>query len=164
MRKVKHITVSVTPELYRQTRTLAAEMDSNVSAMVAHLLQKFPSYLKACSYSVTVPLGAPCHRASSYPNRPQGTYCKGCGRYDEHPTPSPQEKAKSACTPVKPAQVPDLSKTSETPTQAHTAAVPQYADANSNTSKGLTADPKTAYSPCTPVWGKWFRRITTGNK
>ena len=133
MRKVKHITVSVSPELYRQTRKLAAEMDSNVSAMVAHLLQKFPSYLKACGYSVTVPPGAPCHRASSSPNPALGPNCRDCGRNGEHPTPSPQESAKSGCMPVKPGQAPDLSKTSETRTHAYTAAVRQYADVNPNT-------------------------------
>ena len=40
MRKRRHITVSVTPELYRQTRRLAAECDTTVSAMVAYLIEK----------------------------------------------------------------------------------------------------------------------------
>jgi hypothetical protein len=38
MRKVKNITVCVTPEIYREARLLAAEHDSTVSALVAWLL------------------------------------------------------------------------------------------------------------------------------
>ena len=38
MRKVKNITVCVTPEIYREARHLAAEYDSTVSALVAWLL------------------------------------------------------------------------------------------------------------------------------
>jgi hypothetical protein len=35
MRTIRNITVAVSPELYRQTRMLAAEYDSTVTAMVA---------------------------------------------------------------------------------------------------------------------------------
>jgi len=38
MRKVKNITVCVTPEIYREARLLAAEHDTTVSALVAWLL------------------------------------------------------------------------------------------------------------------------------
>ncbi len=40
MRKVKNITVSVTPEVYRDARHLAADYDSTVSAFVAWLLPR----------------------------------------------------------------------------------------------------------------------------
>jgi hypothetical protein len=92
MREVRHITVAVTPELYLQTRKLAAEMDSTVTAMVAYLLERFPSYLKASGYSVTVPPGAPCHRAPRSTSKAQGPNCQGCGRDAEHPSPLHGEK------------------------------------------------------------------------
>jgi hypothetical protein len=40
MRKVKNITVCVTPEIYREARHLAAEYDASVSAFVAFLLPR----------------------------------------------------------------------------------------------------------------------------
>ncbi len=40
MRKVKNITVSVTPEVYRDARHLAADYDTTVSAFVAWLLPR----------------------------------------------------------------------------------------------------------------------------
>ncbi len=40
MRKVKNITVSVTPQVYRDARHLAADYDSTVSAFVAWLLPR----------------------------------------------------------------------------------------------------------------------------
>jgi len=46
MRKVKNITVCVTPEIYRQTRHLAAEYDSTVSTIVAWLLERLPAALE----------------------------------------------------------------------------------------------------------------------
>jgi hypothetical protein len=42
MRKVMNITVAVPPELYRQTRRLAAEYDTTVTDMVRYLLEKLP--------------------------------------------------------------------------------------------------------------------------
>jgi len=38
MRKVKNITVCVTPEIYREARLLAAEHDSTVNALVREYL------------------------------------------------------------------------------------------------------------------------------
>ena len=40
MRKVKNITVCVSPEIYREARHLAAEYDATVSAFVAFLLPR----------------------------------------------------------------------------------------------------------------------------
>jgi hypothetical protein len=55
MRKVKNITVCVTPEIYRQARHLAAEYDSTVSAMVAWLLQRLPAAIERSRF----PKGGP---------------------------------------------------------------------------------------------------------
>jgi hypothetical protein len=52
MNKIKHITVAVSPELYRQTRHLAAEYDSTVTAIVAYLLERLPQALKAARFPV----------------------------------------------------------------------------------------------------------------
>jgi hypothetical protein len=164
MREVRHITVAVTPELYLQTRKLAAEMDSTVTAMVAYLLERFPSYLKASGYSVTVPPGVPCHRAPRSTSKAQGPNCQGCGRDAEHPSPSTEKNANSDCTAVKSSQTSNLSATSEAQPRAGTAPVCQYESSNSNITNNLPAEPKTTYSRCTPVWGKWFRRVITSNK
>jgi hypothetical protein len=55
MRKVKNITVCVTPEIYRQTRHLAAEYDSTVSTIVAWLLERLPAALERTRF----PKGGP---------------------------------------------------------------------------------------------------------
>jgi hypothetical protein len=46
MRKVRNITVSVTPEIYNQTRDLAFEYDTTVTAMLVFLLKKLPYRLR----------------------------------------------------------------------------------------------------------------------
>jgi len=50
MRKVRNITVAVDPELYRQTRHLAAEYNTSVTDMVRFLLLAMPEALKAARY------------------------------------------------------------------------------------------------------------------
>jgi len=45
MRNVRNITVAVSDDLYRQTRRLAAEYDTTVTAMVVYLLQRLPAAL-----------------------------------------------------------------------------------------------------------------------
>jgi hypothetical protein len=50
MRKVRNITVSVDPELYRQTRRLAAENDTTVTEIVRFLLLVMPEALKAARF------------------------------------------------------------------------------------------------------------------
>jgi hypothetical protein len=55
MRKVKNITVCVTPEIYRQARHLAAEYDTTVSAIVAWLLPRLPAALERTRF----PKGGP---------------------------------------------------------------------------------------------------------
>lgn len=165
MREVRNITVAVTPELYRQTRKLAAEVDGTVSSMVAYLLERMPSVLKSAGYKVTVPPGAPYHvprKATANPRIPNLEVCAQCA-HTTAPTPSPKN-ANSACTAVKPSQLSDPSVTSLAHPNADTAQVRQYESANPNTAKDLSEKPGSADSRCTPVWGKWFRRITPGNK
>ena len=55
MRKVKNITVCVTPEIYRQARHLAAEYNSTVSTIVAWLLERLPAALERTRF----PKGGP---------------------------------------------------------------------------------------------------------
>jgi len=50
MRKVRNITVAVDPELYRQTRRLAAEYNTSVTEMVRFLLIAMPDALKAARF------------------------------------------------------------------------------------------------------------------
>jgi hypothetical protein len=66
MRTVKNITVAVSPELYRQTRMLAAEYDSTVTAMVAYLLERMPKALKAARF----PVGGPSQKSPHFPAIP----------------------------------------------------------------------------------------------
>ncbi len=55
MRKVKNITVCVSPEIYRQARHLAAQYDSTVSTIVAWLLERLPAALERSRF----PKGGP---------------------------------------------------------------------------------------------------------
>jgi hypothetical protein len=66
MRKVRNITVAVDPELYRQTRRLAAEYDTTVTEMVRFLLIAMPEALKAARYPGGRPqFGIAARRAAS---------------------------------------------------------------------------------------------------
>jgi len=50
MRTVRNITVAVDPELYRQTRKIAADYDTTVTDMVRFLLLVLPEAVKAARY------------------------------------------------------------------------------------------------------------------
>jgi len=50
MRTVRNITVAVEPELYRQTRKIAADYDTTVTDMVRFLLIALPEAVKAARY------------------------------------------------------------------------------------------------------------------
>ena len=165
MRKVRHITVAVTPELYLQTRKLAAEMDSNVSAMVAHILERFPSYLKGSGYKVTIPPGAPHHLPGRPPHgAPPALNCQTCARIAPPVSSTPEKAPISECTAVKPSQPTNHSATSEAHPHARTAAVRQYDSRNQNIPGSLQEESESAYSRCTPVWQRWFRKVITRNK
>lgn len=52
MRTVRNITVCVSPEIFYQTRLLAAEYESTVSGVVAFLLERLPDALERARYPV----------------------------------------------------------------------------------------------------------------
>ncbi len=71
----KHITVAVPGDLYRQTRTLAAQYDTTVTDFVAYLLRLMPEALKAARYPGGPPrfsvIRAPlCHVCPFAPTTP----------------------------------------------------------------------------------------------
>jgi hypothetical protein len=49
VRNVRNITVAVSDDLYRQTRRLAAQYDTTVTAMVVYLLQRLPAVLASAA-------------------------------------------------------------------------------------------------------------------
>ncbi len=75
-RKVRNITVCVTPQIYRQTRHLAAEYDTTVSTIVAWLLQRLPAALERTHFPKggpkpsAKPAPLPCSPAPSLPASP----------------------------------------------------------------------------------------------
>jgi hypothetical protein len=50
MRTVRNITVCVSPELYRQTKQLAAKYDTTVTGVVAFLLERLPDAVARAAY------------------------------------------------------------------------------------------------------------------
>jgi hypothetical protein len=96
MRTVRNITIAVEPELYRQTRRIAADYDTTVTDMVRFLLLALPEAVKAARYSGGRPqFGLAAARAgraaaSAPPAAPA----------INPPTPSPQKTEISPCTPV----------------------------------------------------------------
>ena len=52
MRTVRNITVCVSPELYRQTKQLAAKYDATVTGVVAFVLERLPDALERARYPV----------------------------------------------------------------------------------------------------------------
>ena len=63
MRTVRNITVAVEPDLYRQTRKIAADYDTTVTDMVRFLLLVLPDAVKAARYPGGRPqFGLAAHR------------------------------------------------------------------------------------------------------
>lgn len=117
MRNARNITVAVSPELYCQTRMLAVEYDTTVTAMVAYLLQATPRALKAARFPVGGPkTSQPASQASASSANP--------------PTPSPEKIAISGCESVNPSLNHSPSTVCEEELHGNTAPVPQYADTN----------------------------------
>jgi hypothetical protein len=90
MRTVRNITVAVDPELYRQTRKIAADYDTTVTDMVRFLLIALPEAVKAARYPGGRPqfgLAAACAAASAPPANPSAP-----------PPPSPETSEISPCT------------------------------------------------------------------
>jgi hypothetical protein len=67
MRTVRNITVAVEPELYRQTRKIAAGYDTTVTDRLRFLLLILPEAVKAAHY----PGGRPQSRPSTLPAGPR---------------------------------------------------------------------------------------------
>lgn len=110
MREVKHITVAVSPELYRQTRKIAADLDSNVTALVAYILQTFPWRLKQAGYNVTVPPGPPpCRPATPQRSASPAPNPQKHSRVEPPQGSTPAIAAISGSETVKPAQTHDYS-------------------------------------------------------
>jgi hypothetical protein len=123
MRKVRNITVAVDPELYRQTRRLAAEYDTTVTDMVRYLLERFPRALKESRYpggrpqsgtaaaraAAATPL-APAPPPPAVPPAPLQAATFPVPISNTPPPPGPQiheNHQNPPCTPVKPTQAPD---------------------------------------------------------
>jgi hypothetical protein len=115
MRKVKNITVCVSPEIYRQTRHLAAEYDSTVSTIVAWLLQRLPAALERTRF----PKGGPKPSAQPAPAPAAVPF------YTPNPTP-PEKIAISGCETVTPHLTNDVSTACSEPAAAVTAPVKPY--------------------------------------
>ena len=101
MRAVRNITVAVEPELYHQTRKIAAEYNTSVTDMVRFLLLTLPEAVKAARYPGGRPqFGLAAARAARAAAPAQ-------------PTPSTEKSEILPCTPVNPAQLPFLSAACE---------------------------------------------------
>jgi hypothetical protein len=99
MRTVRNITVAVEPELYRQTRKIAADYDTTVTDMVRFLLLVLPEAVKAARYPGGRPqFGLAAARAAAPPavNAPNPL------SPSLPATPSPCKSEISPCTPVNP--------------------------------------------------------------
>src|ERR1039458_10684076 len=87
MRTVRNITVAVEPELYRQTRKIAADYDTSVTDMVRFLLLVLPEAVKSARYPGGRPqFGLAAARAARAAALAQ-------------PNPSPEKSEISPCTP-----------------------------------------------------------------
>ena len=128
MNKTKNITVRVTPELYRQTRHLAARYDTTVTELVEYLLERMPRALDRARF----PVGGCKTPVDGATATPPPTACS--------------ETEKSRCTVAQPpTSSPSMASTC---TAARcTAAVPLYKPRNQQNQKHLTAN----ITACTAV-------------
>jgi hypothetical protein len=145
MRKVKNITVCVTPEIYREARHLAAEYDSTVSTMVAWLLPRMrvalersrfpkggpkPSTQPAPSLNALVTLPPPL------PPTPPALTTETCNLKPENPTPG-GHAAKLGCETVTPPLTNDFSAACSHSADPVTATVQLYSTANEHIKNDL---------------------------
>lgn len=134
MPKVRHITVAVSPELYRQTRHLAAEYDTTVTAIVAYLLERLPDALKRSRY----PVGGVKTAANQ-----AITKAESITSIETHPTPTPP--APSRISRSVPAHSPATGTNQNTYEQvppSRTAPVRQYDGSNPQIAQGLSENPE----------------------
>ncbi|MGP8173635.1 MAG: hypothetical protein ACLP7O_03700 [Terracidiphilus sp.] len=96
MRTVRNITVAIEPELYRQTRRIAADYDTTVTDMVRYLLLALPEAVKAARYPGGRPqFGLAAARASR-----AAALAPSATPAINPPSPSPEKSEISPCTPV----------------------------------------------------------------
>jgi len=99
MRTVRNITVAVEPELYRQTRRIAADYDTTVTDMVRFLLIALPEAVKAARYPGGRPqFGLAAYRADRAARA--AALAPPATPAINPPTPSPGKSEISLCTPV----------------------------------------------------------------
>jgi hypothetical protein len=122
MRTVRNITVAVEPELYRQTRRIAADYDTTVTDMVRFLLLALPEAVKAARY----PGGAPqfglaaARAARAAASAPPATPATNPPSLSLPASPSPGQSEISLCTPVNannPVSIQQLAKQQPAPVQ-----------------------------------------------
>jgi len=95
MRTVRNITVAVEPELYRQTRRIAADCDTTLTDMVRFLILVLPEAVKAARYPAA---GGNFGLAAARAARAR---CFGRPQARPEPVQSSLEKSEiSPCTPV----------------------------------------------------------------
>ena len=140
MRNVKNITVAVSVDLYRQTRKLAAEYDTTVTAMVAYLLQRLPDSLKRAHFPVGGPKWAPPPLGQTLPPVTQ-TAAASPDPANPSSGSAPTLFPNIACKTVRPYLTHLLSMVSDPILQSHAAAVFQYAGANQHKYYDLPESP-----------------------
>ena len=102
VRTVRNITVAVPPELYRQTRKIAADYDTTVTDMVRFLLLVLPEAVKAARYpGGRLQFGLAAARAARAA-APPAVYTPNAPAPSLPASPSPEKNAISPCTPVNP--------------------------------------------------------------
>jgi hypothetical protein len=102
MRTVRNITVAVEPELYRQTRKIAADYDTTVTDMVRFLLLTLPDAVKAARY----PGGRPQFGLAAY-RRDRAAALAPPAAASPNPStphPPPEKSEISPCTPANASQ------------------------------------------------------------
>jgi hypothetical protein len=95
MRTVRNITIAVEPELYRQTRRIAADYDTTVTDMVRFLLLALPEAVKAARY----PGGRPQFGLAAARAARAALAAPSSTPSANSPSPS-RENETSSCTPV----------------------------------------------------------------
>ena len=96
MRTVRNITVAVEPELYRQTRRIAADYDTTITDMVRFLLLALPEAVKAARY----PGGCPQFGLAAARAARAAASAPPAATSPNPPAPSPEKSEISPCTPV----------------------------------------------------------------
>jgi len=100
MRTVRNITVAVEPELYRQTRRIAADYDTTVTDMVRFLLLVLPEAVKAARY----PGGRPQFGLAAARAARAAASAPPAATSQTTPSPSPEKSEIPPCTPVNASQ------------------------------------------------------------